>query len=250
MTAPTRPPSPAAAACAPPPAPPHVLREYALLADGERGAVIGPRGELSWLCFPGWDGDVVFASLLGGGGSYAIRPAGRFVWGGAYEPGGLVWRSRWVTEDAIVECREALALPARPDRAVILRRVVAVAGTAQVEVTLDLRAQFGTVAPSGLRRDDGGVWRGRAGDVAFAWTGAGTARVDGATGTLSLAPALSEGTVHDLVLVLGARLPTGPRIRTRCGVRRMRRGPSGCRRGSNVPPERATPAMPARCCRD
>ncbi|WP_245585762.1 hypothetical protein [Pseudonocardia asaccharolytica] len=24
--------------------PPHVLREYALLADGERGVVVGPRG--------------------------------------------------------------------------------------------------------------------------------------------------------------------------------------------------------------
>ena len=25
--------------------PPHVLRDYALLADGERGALVGPRGE-------------------------------------------------------------------------------------------------------------------------------------------------------------------------------------------------------------
>jgi len=28
-----------------PPAP-HVLREYALLADGERGALVGPRGDV------------------------------------------------------------------------------------------------------------------------------------------------------------------------------------------------------------
>jgi hypothetical protein len=34
------------------PAPPHVLREYALLADGERGIVVGPRGECAWMCFP------------------------------------------------------------------------------------------------------------------------------------------------------------------------------------------------------
>jgi len=151
MAAASRPPSPAAAADASPP-PPHVLREYALIADGERGGVIGPRGDLSWLCVPRWDEDAVFAALLGGGGSYTIHPAGRFVWGGAYEPGGLVWRSRWVTGNAIVECREALALPARPDRAVVLRRVIAVAGTAQVEVALDLRARFGTVAPAGIRR--------------------------------------------------------------------------------------------------
>ena len=38
--------------CAPPP--PHVLREYALLADGRRGALLGPDGVVSWLCAPRW----------------------------------------------------------------------------------------------------------------------------------------------------------------------------------------------------
>ena len=41
---------------------PHTLREYALLADGERGAIVGPRGDLVWMCFPHWDSD---AALLG-----------------------------------------------------------------------------------------------------------------------------------------------------------------------------------------
>ena len=31
---------------------PRVLREYALVADGERGAVIGPDGSIAWLCVP------------------------------------------------------------------------------------------------------------------------------------------------------------------------------------------------------
>lgn len=35
---------------------PEVLREYALLADGERGVVIGPRGECTWMRLPRWDG--------------------------------------------------------------------------------------------------------------------------------------------------------------------------------------------------
>ena len=33
---------------------PQVLREYALLADGERGAVVGPRGDIVWPCAPRW----------------------------------------------------------------------------------------------------------------------------------------------------------------------------------------------------
>ena len=34
--------------------PPHALRDYALLADGERGALIGPDGAISWMCAPTW----------------------------------------------------------------------------------------------------------------------------------------------------------------------------------------------------
>src|SRR5690348_7958119 len=124
--------------------PPHVLAQYALLADGERGILVGPRGDFVWMCFPHWDDEAVFAALLGGGGDYAVRPSSRYVWGGYYEHGTLIWRSRWVTEDnAIVECREALALPSRADCAVVLRRVVACAGTARVSVALAPRAGFG-----------------------------------------------------------------------------------------------------------
>ena len=77
---------------------PHTLREYALLADGERGALIGPRGDVAWMCAPSWDDDAVFSSLIGGRGHFSVTPSGRFVWGGHYEDHGLIWRSRWVTE--------------------------------------------------------------------------------------------------------------------------------------------------------
>src|SRR3954453_4212579 len=100
---------------------PHVLREYALLADGERGALMGPRGDCSWLCAPGFADPAVFGSLLGGAGCYEVAPEDRFVWGGFYESGTLIWRHRWVTVAGIVECREALAMPAAPDRVVLLR---------------------------------------------------------------------------------------------------------------------------------
>jgi alpha,alpha-trehalase len=87
---------------------PQALRDYALLGDGERGAVVGPHGEIVWMCAPRWESDAVFASLVGGEGVYAVTPKDRFVWGGYYEEGTLIWRSRWVTGEGIVECREAL----------------------------------------------------------------------------------------------------------------------------------------------
>ena len=76
---------------------PHVLHEYSLLADGERGILVGPRGDFAWMCFPRWDSSAVFSSLIGGAGVYAITPRGRSVWGGYYERGSLIWRSRWIT---------------------------------------------------------------------------------------------------------------------------------------------------------
>lgn len=83
--------------------PPQVLGSYAFIADGERGCLLGPRGDVAWMCAPSWDSDAVFASLIGGPGVYAVTPTAPFTWAGYYEPGSLIWRSRWITHAVIVE---------------------------------------------------------------------------------------------------------------------------------------------------
>ncbi len=45
----------------------HVLREYALLADGERGVAVG---DFAWMCAPRWESGSVFSSMVGGHGRY------------------------------------------------------------------------------------------------------------------------------------------------------------------------------------
>ncbi len=184
---------------------PHVLREYALLADGERGVLVGPRGDFVWMCFPRWDADAVFSSLIGGTGTYAVTPRGRAVWGGYYEPGSLIWHSRWAAGDAMIECREALALPSEADRAEVLRRVIAVQGTARVDVALDPRATFGHTPLQKLTQRDDGAWTGELGDIRMCWTGGQDAspHADGHRGkVLTLGLELEEGDHHDFVLVL------------------------------------------------
>jgi hypothetical protein len=188
--------------------PPQALHDYAFLADGERGALVGPRGEICWLCAPRWHGDAVFSTLIGGAGLYAVTPEGRFVPGGHYEEGSLIRRSRWVTEDGLVECREALAFPGVPDRLVLLRHVRATEGPARVRVVLHPCAGYGTQPLRDVRRDHEGVWTARVGDLYLRWTGGGDAslREVGSTGpqfTLDLA--LAAGQRHDLVLELGER---------------------------------------------
>jgi GH15 family glucan-1,4-alpha-glucosidase len=183
---------------------PHILREYALIADGERGAVVGPRGEITWMCFPRWDSDACFATLIGGQGTYAVTPLSRFVWGGYYEHG-LIWRNRWITDEGIVECREALALPTTSRRAVVLRRVLARQGRARVRVVLDVRDQFGRTAPKRRRRRPDGLWTMQVGESYVTWVGAGEAQPvpDGRGGRpMVVVLELQEGESHDLVLVL------------------------------------------------
>ncbi len=195
--------------------PPQVLREYALLADGERGALVGPHGDIAWMCAPRWDDDAVFSTLIGGGGVYAVTPTDhRHVWGGYYEPGSLIWRSRWVTRDALIECREALAFPAPAGRVVVLRRIRALRGTARVQVTLDLRAGFGRHTMSRLSSREG-VWTGRSGALRWRWTGAEEARTAahaGERGRLLVTELLvAEGEHHDLVLEIDeGQLPDRP----------------------------------------
>lgn len=193
---------------------PQVLREYALLADGERGALIGPHGDIAWMCAPRWDSDAVFSTLIGGGGVYAITPTDeRHVWGGYYEAGSLIWHSRWITSDNVVECREALAFPGDTDRVVVLRRIVAARGRARVRVRLDPRPGFGQCGANDLTHADG-TWTGRAGPLHWRWTGAGDATAHPASGggeLLAFDLNIQAGEHHDLVLELTCKdLPCKP----------------------------------------
>ncbi|WP_436778190.1 glycoside hydrolase family 15 protein [Yinghuangia sp. YIM S09857] len=181
---------------------PWALREYALIADGERGALIDPRGGVAWMCAPTWHSGAVFAGLLGGSGRYRVTPAQTWnVWGGQYEDGTLIRNSRWVTADGIVECREALAVPAASDRVVLLRRIRAVEGAAVVDIELDVRAAFGREPMRGLRHD-GTTWRARTGPLHVRFIGADHARAGG-DGALRARLQVPEGRVHDLGLEIG-----------------------------------------------
>ncbi|MGW4024327.1 hypothetical protein [Streptomyces sp. NPDC005009] len=73
-----------------------------------------------------------------------MGPADRWrVWGGYYEEGTLIRVSRWVTADSVIECRDALAMPAAPDRLVLLRRMRVRRGQARLRLTSDPRPGFG-----------------------------------------------------------------------------------------------------------
>jgi GH15 family glucan-1,4-alpha-glucosidase len=115
----------------------------------------------------------------------------------------LIWRSRWVDHDAVFESRDALASPGDPDRAVVLRRVIAQRGRARVRVVLDARSSFGRGRITDLRRE-GASWRGSCGELQVRLIGlSGSATIR--DGVIEEVIDLPEGAAHDLVLELSRR---------------------------------------------
>ncbi|KRV48435.1 glycoside hydrolase [Wenjunlia vitaminophila] len=178
---------------------PWVLRDYALLADGERGALIGPRGNVVWMCAPRWHDEAVFAELIGGPGAFSVSPDDPWnVWGGFYEDGTLIYVNRWIHGDGVTECRQALAMPAETGRAVLLRRVRALRGDARVRLRLDVRAGFGGHAMHDLRHHTD-LWHARSGALHVRLLGAPDA-VPHTDGSLITHIDVPEGQQHDVVL--------------------------------------------------
>jgi len=180
---------------------PSVLRDFALLADGERGAVIGPQGDIVWLCVPRWHDEPVFASLLGGAGEFTITPTDPWhVWGGSYEPASLVWRSRWVGHAGMIDCDEALSYPADRRTAVLLRRVRGVNGPAEVDVALEPVGGFDGASVKNFALD-GDIWTGNAGDLRVRVSGLGAAKIE-RPGRLTARVDVAAGAHHDIVIEL------------------------------------------------
>jgi hypothetical protein len=189
---------------------PAVLREHSLIADGERGAVIGPHGNILWMCVPRWHDEPVFAALIGGLGHYTVTPSDSWnVWGGSYLPGSLIWCGRWVTTHSIIECEDSLSYPGDREAAVILRRIRAVSGPARVTVSCQPSSGFDSHLLSEAQKADG-VWTGQVDDVRMRWQGAADAQLD-TDGCLRFDLELEQGEEHTLALELSrSPLPETP----------------------------------------
>jgi hypothetical protein len=134
----------------------------------------------------------------------------RFVWGGYYEEGSMIWRSRWVTNHGIIECREALAFPGDPHRAVLLRRITAVDGHSKVRITLAPRAGFGRHHLTRLHHADG-TWTGRSGPPAPTVDRSTRQQPPGGpAGRLIAGLVVPAGNQHDLILEISDQAPDRP----------------------------------------
>jgi alpha,alpha-trehalase len=177
------------------------IADYAMLSDCRSAALVSRGGSIDWLCLPRFDGPAVFGRILDdAAGHWSIGPADgtpcevtrRYV------DDTLVVETTFTTPTGQVTLTDALAV-GRNERGhelgagaegVVLRQVVAIAGTVDLELTYAPRPEYGLIAPS-LQLIDGGV-TARGGADVLTLSSPLALDIDGATARTSFAMRAGE----------------------------------------------------------
>jgi GH15 family glucan-1,4-alpha-glucosidase len=166
------------------------IADYALLSDCRSAALVSRGGSIDWLCFPRFDGPSVFGRLLDtAAGHWAICPPDGtpFETTRRYVADTMLLETSLTTAGGSVVLTDALAV-GRNERGhelgagaagTVLRRVVGVAGSVDLELTYAPRPGYGLVSPV-LQPIDGGV-TARWGSELLALSSPAPVEIDGFT---------------------------------------------------------------------
>ncbi|MEU9013509.1 glycoside hydrolase family 15 protein [Streptomyces sp. NPDC048479] len=131
------------------------IEDYALIGDLQTAALVGRDGSIDWLCLPHFDSPACFAALLGDeeNGHWRIAPKGAGpCTRRSYVGESLVLESVWETRTGTVKVLDFM--PQRDTAPDVIRIVEGVSGTVEMNATLRLRFDYGSVVPW-MRRSDG-----------------------------------------------------------------------------------------------
>jgi GH15 family glucan-1,4-alpha-glucosidase len=134
------------------------IEDYGLIGDCETAALVGRDGSIDWLCWPAFDSDACFASLLGTreNGRWLIAPAEDVVSvSRRYWDNTLILETRFETESGIVAIIDFM--PPRGNASDIVRLVRGVAGRVKLRMELVIRFGFGADIPWVRRTEDGAL---------------------------------------------------------------------------------------------
>jgi GH15 family glucan-1,4-alpha-glucosidase len=134
------------------------IEDYGLIGDCETAALVGRDGSIDWLCWPAFDSDACFASLLGTreNGRWLIAPAEKAVGiSRRYWDNTLILETRFETESGIVAVIDFM--PPRGVASDIVRLVRGVAGRVKLHMELVIRFGFGGDIPWVRRTEDGAL---------------------------------------------------------------------------------------------
>ncbi|QNP62657.1 glycoside hydrolase family 15 protein [Streptomyces genisteinicus] len=131
------------------------IEDYALIGDLQTAALVGADGSVDWLCLPRFDSAACFAALVGDeeNGHWRIAPKGAVrCTGRRYVGDSLVLETVWETRTGSVRVLDFM--PQRDEAPDVVRIVEGVSGSVEMEGTLRLRFDYGSVVPW-MRRSDG-----------------------------------------------------------------------------------------------
>lgn len=129
-----------------------------MIGDCETAALVGRDGSIDWLCWPAFDCDACFASLLGTEkhGRWLIAPADEITNSSRrYWDNTLILETRFETADGVVVLIDFM--PPRGAASDIVRMVRGVSGKVKLRMQLVIRFGFGADIPWVKRTDDGAL---------------------------------------------------------------------------------------------
>jgi carbohydrate kinase (thermoresistant glucokinase family) len=132
------------------------IEDYALIGDCTTAALVGRNGSIDWLCWPRFDGNAVFAALVGTSehGRWRISPADPSARiSRAYHDGTLVLETLFDTADGRVALIDFM--PTGRAGSSIIRLVKGLRGKVAMQLHLALRFDYGNSVPWVTQLDDG-----------------------------------------------------------------------------------------------
>ncbi|MDR5784609.1 glycoside hydrolase family 15 protein [Caballeronia sp. LZ065] len=124
------------------------IEDYSLLGNGQTAALLSREGSIEWLCWPRFDSDACFASLLGTpeNGEWSIAPTQAVIRRvRRYQQDTLVMETDLVTADGAVRLIDFM--PVIAERNAVIRIVVGLHNTVRLRCALRLRFDYGLLAP-------------------------------------------------------------------------------------------------------
>jgi GH15 family glucan-1,4-alpha-glucosidase len=134
------------------------IEDYGLIGDCETAALVGRDGSIDWLCWPAFDSDACFASLLGTreNGRWLIAPVEEVVRSSRrYWDNTLILETRFETASGIVAVIDFM--PPRGNASDVVRLVRGVEGKVAMRMELVIRFGFGADIPWVRRTEDGAL---------------------------------------------------------------------------------------------
>lgn len=134
------------------------IEAFGLIGDLHTAALVSGNGNLAWLCWPDFDSDACFASLIGDerNGRWGLAPTSFSSATQRYLPGTLVLETRYHRFFGDVTVTDFM--PMRERHSAVVRIVRGLRGRVRMKTTLAPRFDYGSAQPY-ISHEGDNTWR-------------------------------------------------------------------------------------------